>query len=85
MPSRTVLIRQLVEAISPLLAGFEPEVQSAVLADLLAMWLAGHLGERQAVAELREQLLAGHIKLVRDLIPANEKLLLERVQVRGRG
>ncbi len=56
-----------------ILAGHPPGVQSAALADLLSMWLAGHIiqgapGETDA---LRERLLEGHIALVRRLLPVN--------------
>jgi hypothetical protein len=35
--------QRLVAQIKPLLAGKPPEVQSAALADLLSMWIAGHI------------------------------------------
>ena len=69
-------VASIVEQIRPLLAGLGCEIQGAVLADLLAMWLAGHIGEHEA--ELREELLACHIACVRALIPFNESMLLER-------
>ena len=63
------------ERIAPLLAGRAPEVQGAVLADLLATWLAGHQGE--GAADLREELIRLHIEAVRELIPVNEALMAE--------
>jgi len=63
------------------LHGHGPIVQGAVLADLLAMWLAGHVGS--GAAELREHLLADHMKLVRKLIEVNEPAILERVPPKG--
>ena len=69
----------LVEAIRPILAGKPPPIQSAVLADLLAMWLAGHgLGNGDESEQLREELLEGHVELVRQLIPVNVDILLSR-------
>ena len=62
-------VEAVVEAIRPLLAGRTPEVQGAVLADLLAIFLAGHH------PELREKLLAMHIDGVRNLIAPNEKAI----------
>ena len=59
-------VEAIVEAIRPMLAGKTPEVQGAVLADLLAIFLAGHH------PELREQLLTMHIEGVRKLIAPNE-------------
>jgi hypothetical protein len=58
--------------IKPLLAGHPARVQSAVLAQLLAMWLAGHVALRQGTTEnekLRDDLLRDHIDLVRRLVP----------------
>jgi hypothetical protein len=54
-------------AIQPLLKGREPQLQGAVLADLLSIWLAGH------APQLREEILALHINSVRALIPVHEK------------
>jgi hypothetical protein len=63
-------------AIQPLLAGRSPEVQSAVLADLVAMWLAGHLFLDGADATaLREEFLAMFVDAVRKLIPINEDII----------
>lgn len=71
---------QLYDAVAELIRGHHPYVQGAVLADMLAMWLAGHnlLGDKKGTREMRETLLAEHIKAVRDLIPVNEKILAER-------
>jgi hypothetical protein len=55
----------LVERIRPILAGNHPAVQGAAMADLVAIWLAGH------PAEFREQLLALHVDKVRALVPPN--------------
>ena len=68
-------IAALVEAIRPLLAGHEPAIQSAALAELLSMWLAGHFVTEGATAALRarrttrfrNQILADHVELVRKL------------------
>lgn len=59
-------IHSLTAAIEPILQGRDPIVQSAVLADLLSLWLAGW------PRQYREQFLAGHIELVRDLTPISE-------------
>jgi hypothetical protein len=76
------LSERLVAKICPILQGNPPEVQSAALADLLAMWLAGHfvIEDRPGTTELREQLLAEHIKVVRALVEPNEQMILERVR-----
>lgn len=53
----------------PLLAGSEPEVQSAVLADLAATYLAG------VAPPLRPEMRKLLIDLVDDLVPQNEREL----------
>lgn len=53
----------------PLLAGSDPEVQSAVLADLTATYLAG------VAPPLRPEMRAMFIQLVDDLVPENEREL----------
>ena len=59
--------------IAPRLAGRPPEIQSAVLAELTAKWLAGfHLISKKATDEFRTELLQLFVNLVRDLIPINE-------------
>lgn len=72
-------MEELVMSLSELLHGHRPEVQSAVLADLVAMWLAGFALNPEA-EELREELLANFVKLVRNLIEPNEKQLFERLK-----
>ena len=61
--------QELVKLIMPILAYEGPDVQSATLADLLAIWVAGH------APALREEILAMHIQFVRELIPVNEEIL----------
>lgn len=53
----------------PLLAGSEPEVQSAVIADLAATYLAG------VAPPLRPQMRQMFIDLVDELVPENEREL----------
>ncbi len=59
--------KEMVACIKPILAGHDPALQSIVLADLLATFIAGHH------PGLRADALAMHDDLVRDLIPQNEK------------
>lgn len=74
-------VQRLVEKIRPLLfpllAGHPPEIQGAALADLTAIWLAGHIydGDAEATAGLRESLLEYHMAAVRALIPIYAKEL----------
>jgi ribosomal protein S27AE len=69
-------ILDLAERIKPLLAHKPPQVQSAVLAELLAIWLAGHHipGDPDQTTQLRAELLAQHCKLVRVLVKVNDKI-----------
>lgn len=75
--SETRLIMSIADTIRPLLAGHSPEVQSAVLADLLAMWLAGHHvdGDEEATRTMRAELLAVHCFMVRQLTSVNAKIM----------
>ena len=70
-------IYDLVAAIRPLLAGEAPHVQGAVLADLVAMWLAGHvvMDSHGKTRRLRADLLRGHVAVVRELTHENAKEL----------
>jgi hypothetical protein len=80
MDARTaaVLSQELCEKIAPILGGHDPAVQSAALADLTAMWLAGHFVPDNVAGtkQLRKELLREHVKLIRDLVPLNEQKLL---------
>jgi len=70
---------ELAKAISPMLAGRSPEVQGAALADLLAMWLAGHVtpGDPRATRKARKYRLKMHLVAVEQLIDINYKMLVE--------
>jgi hypothetical protein len=61
--------QELVDQIKPILAGQEAAIQSAILADLLAIWLAGH------APQMRDEILVAHIALVRELIGPNERIM----------
>jgi hypothetical protein len=71
---------ELMERVRPMFAGINPEIVGAVLADLLATLLAGHIvdGDPKATRQLRKELLQFHILQVRRLIPINEQQILER-------
>jgi hypothetical protein len=74
---RAMVLRKIIE---PILAGQGADVQSAVLADLTAMWLAGHIAEtKKQTKRVREMLLRDHVKLIRDLIEPSEGELLDRL------
>jgi hypothetical protein len=71
------LIADTIEKVRPLLAGKGPAVQGAVLADLLAMWLAGHWipGEVEETKEAREASLAHFVETVWQLVGVNAQIL----------
>jgi hypothetical protein len=70
----------LAEQIKPLLAGHRPDIQGAALAELLAIWLAGHrvLNDPAEQARLREELLATHIAAVRELVDVADQEINRR-------
>jgi hypothetical protein len=68
--------------IAPLLHGRGPEIQGAVLADLFATYLAGHQGPD--AVEVREQVIALWLELVRDLVPIAEGKILARLAEAGK-
>ena len=57
---------QVAETIRPMLAGHGPDVQGAVLVQLVALHLAGH------PPEMRSRLMALHITCVREMVPVVE-------------
>src|SRR5436190_9548144 len=61
-------VKMLTDRISPILHGHNPEIQGAVLAELLATWLAGHAvpGDRMQTILLRGRLFHEHMKIVRE-------------------
>jgi hypothetical protein len=71
-------VQRIVDRVRPILAHANPVIQSAVLADLLAIWIAGHQGPDGLVDQMRGHLLDDHVKLVRDLIPTNDAIIKRR-------
>lgn len=78
--------QELADRIKPILAGQGSAVQSAALAELVSLWLAGHVileeanaTEKPQTEATREAILANFIALVRNLTPVNEAMILERV------
>jgi len=61
---------ELAAQIHRLLAGQGPEVQGAAIADLAAIWLAGHLvlGKPDATATMRRELFDAHCRAVWELV-----------------
>jgi hypothetical protein len=68
---RTLQVFTIVAEIKPLLAGQGPDVQGAVLAELLGLWLAGHR------PDTRDELLALHLQFVEQLVCVNDQCAAE--------
>jgi hypothetical protein len=61
---------ELAKRIAPLLHGQGPDVQGAALADLVAMFFAGH------APDIRDEVVLNWYLHMRKLIPVNEKILM---------
>jgi hypothetical protein len=74
---RTREVVAIVDQIRPLLAGRPVETQGAVLADCLAIWLAGHVvpGDRDGTRSVRETALKFHLEQVWALTSVNARIL----------
>ena len=70
-----VLGERIFDLVAPELAGHPSTMQGAALAELLAMWLAGHIviGNETETKALRERLLAAQLDLVRKLVDASHQ------------
>jgi hypothetical protein len=77
MNARTREIARAVDSIKPHLRGRTPETQGAILADLLAIWLAGHQveGDSDATRKLRGDILATHLLMVEQLTAVNARII----------
>jgi len=72
--------------IQKILHGLGPDIQSAILGDLVSLWLAGHVfveeinnppDQRPLTAALRDEMLTNWTAYVRALIPASERQILD--------
>lgn len=81
----TAVTMAISEVIQPLLHGQARQVQGGVLADLLSLWLAGHviIGDREATDELRHQLLDDLVATVWKLVPASEQEIMSKIEPEG--
>jgi hypothetical protein len=70
-------VQPLVDQIKRILSGQPAELQGAVLADCLAIWLAAHHvpGNEDATRSLRAEMLAMHRHVVRQLVPINARMI----------
>jgi hypothetical protein len=80
-------VETLVEKVSSLFAGKPAEVQGAALADLLALWLAGHVTpDPETTRQVQEEVLEMHLRAVRQLVPINFAEKIEpRLRASGPG
>lgn len=62
-----------VERIKPILAGIRPDIQGAVIGDLFAIYLAGHVGPGQD--DIRDEIIGHWIELVRSMVPIYQEQL----------
>ena len=60
--AQAIMATALTRVISEVLQGLPPGVQSGALAELLAIWIAGHH------PDIREQMFADHVDLARRLV-----------------
>ena len=79
-------VEALVNAVRPLFAGKPTGIQGAALADLLAIWLAGHVirDDPAATERIRADVLEAHLIAVRALVPVNYAGLIEPELARRR-
>lgn len=77
MTTTTRRVEELVERVRPLLAGVPPEIVGAALADLTAIWLAGHYVEGDAVKtdRVRGALMLEQWRAVRRLTAVNADMM----------
>lgn len=62
---------ELTKALAQVLANKDPALQGAALADAVALFFAGHH------PSFRESAMAAWLQAMEDLIPINEKMVLE--------
>jgi len=79
---------QVSKQIQPMLAGLGPYIQGAILADLVSLWVAGHIhqdelllpqdGDRPLTDQARAEVFDEWIGMVRKLVPASEQEIRTR-------
>jgi hypothetical protein len=69
---------EVLQSIMPILHNEGPEVQGAVLIELLAMYLAGHIGP--GAEEMREWQIKTMLESVRELVPLFEARIIKQMR-----
>jgi len=64
-------VREIIDNCRPILAGRDPAMIGAALADLTAMLFAGHH------PSIREAMIEAWVETMRKLVEPNEKMILE--------
>ena len=76
--NHTLVAIAIGSVIEPLLAGRPAEVQGAILADLTATWLAGHVADSpDQTEEFRRAMFDHWVETVWKLVPINERAAME--------
>ena len=73
-------VLEIADLIKPHLAGQGSAVQGYVLADLVSIWLVGHItndGDKEHTDEMRGELFAAWCRLVLKLLPINHDVIHE--------
>lgn len=70
-------VNELWPELQRILAGRPPQQQGAILADLTAIWIAGHVerGNPAGTIRLRNQLVLHQLDYIDQLIPINAKIM----------
>lgn len=81
MSQPSELVLQVSEQIKPILAPWPVETRLAVLANLTSLIIAGHIHphNKELEREFRDGMLTGYMDLIRDLVPASEQELLDKI------
>jgi hypothetical protein len=75
-------VDHIVDQIRPIMHGYPRDIQGAVCANLLAMWIAGHRGSdaiSPASVAFRNQLLTDAIGLIHHLIPIEDAWIKDQL------
>jgi hypothetical protein len=83
--AEAITAMELAHKIGPLLAGKAPEIQGATLAQLFAMWLAGHQdpnpeNDDSELNKFREEAIGLWLKTVRKLLPMEHKIVKDKMR-----
>jgi hypothetical protein len=89
MTERAAAVSRQIQA---LLHGLGPHAQGAVMADLVSLWIAGHIerselgntpDNRPLTDALRHEIITEWMNLVVMLLPASENEILARIEAEG--